>query len=185
MQLSKKSLATLLAPLLLVIGSASIKAQAENEKPPLEVVESVDLDRYLGRWYEVASIPQSFQRGCRNSQAEYSKMSRNRIRVINTCLANGRTKRVKGKAWIADTATNAKLKVQFFWPFKGDYWIIELDEGYQYAVVGNPERTSLWILSRSPKISDELYDRLLHRIEFTHFYDPSLVVRPAALDAVE
>ena len=175
MQLTSKALNSILV--LFVAMTGATIAQAEADQPPLEVVESVDLDRYLGQWFEVASIPQSFQRGCSDSQAEYSKMSRNRIRVINTCLKNGRTKRVKGKAWIADSVTNAKLKVQFFWPFKGDYWIIELDEDYQYAVVGNPDRSSLWILSRTRQISDELYDDLLRRIEFIHYYDPSKIVR--------
>jgi len=158
-------------------GFSSTKSQAQTDLHPLEVVDYVDLERYLGKWYEVASIPQSFQEGCVNSSAEYSKMRRNRIRVINTCEVDGRTKRARGKAWVVDNETNAKLKVQFFWPFKGDYWIIELDEDYQYAVVGDPNRNSLWILSRTPRISDDLFDDLLNRIEFTHLYDPSEIVR--------
>jgi len=145
----------------LMTGPAS-ELFARDNPPPLEVVAYVDLDRYLGKWYEIASIPQWFQRGCVDSQAEYSKLSSSQIRVVNTCQVNGRSKVAKGKAWIADPESNAKLKVQFFWPFKGDYWIIELDADYQYAVVGEPGREALWILSK---------------IEFTHFYDTSKIAR--------
>lgn len=134
---------------------------------PLEVVKKVDLDRYLGKWYEIASFPQSFQKGCNCSTAEYFKTDKGYIRVLNTCKKgspDGETKTADGKAWVVDTNTNAKLEVSFFWPFKGDYWIIDLADDYSYAVVGHPNREYLWILSRTPQMDVTIYNVILDKI---------------------
>ncbi|HEY5658906.1 MAG TPA: lipocalin family protein [Myxococcota bacterium] len=142
--------------------------------PPLEVVGEVDLDRYAGRWYEIASFPQRFQRGCVASAANYSRMDDGRIRVVNTCRDgsfDAPLRRAEGVAWVVDPReTNAKLKVQFFWPFRGAYWIIELDPEYRYAVVGHPSRDYLWILSRTPAMESHVYEELLLRIA-AHGFD--------------
>ncbi|NLV72498.1 MAG: lipocalin family protein [Actinobacteria bacterium] len=138
---------------------------AENQ--PLEVVPYVDLRRYLGTWYEIATIPQRFQKGCVGVTAEYSSRKNGDIEVVNTCIQgtlDGEVRRVRGKARVIDKVTNAKLKVSFFWPFWGSYWIIELDPDYQWAVVGHPKRDYLWILNRSPQMDDALYNRLLELI---------------------
>ncbi len=142
-------------------------AQLGAENKPLEVVPYVDLDRYVGIWYEIATIPQRFQKDCVAVTATYTLRDDRTIAVVNRCLKktlDGKVKLAKGKAWVVDKKTNAKLKVQFFWPFKGDYWIIELDADYQYAVVGHPNRNYLWILSRSPQMEESLYQDLLRRI---------------------
>jgi apolipoprotein D and lipocalin family protein len=148
--------------------------------PPLEVVESVDLERYLGQWYEIASYPQWFQRGCVASMASYSRREDGRIRVENSCRderLDGPLRRAEGVAWPADPeGSAARLKVRFFWPFSADYWIIELDPEYRYAVVGHPSRDYLWILSRSPQMDESLYQRLLVRIE-GHGYDTGRLQR--------
>jgi apolipoprotein D and lipocalin family protein len=89
--------------------------------PPLDVVPQVDLSRYAGTWYEIASFPQRFQRGCEDTKAIYSLRADGTIEVLNSCFRKGKTDIAKGKAWVADKATNAKLKVSFFWPFRGDY----------------------------------------------------------------
>jgi apolipoprotein D and lipocalin family protein len=140
--------------------------------PSLDVVKSVDLERYLGKWYEIASFPQSFQKGCNCSTAEYFKTDEDYIRVINSCRldsVNGKLKTAEGKAFIVDTITNAKLKVQFFWPFKGDYWIIDLAEDYSYAVVGHPNREYLWILSRTKIMDTQIYKNILERVKAKGF----------------
>jgi apolipoprotein D and lipocalin family protein len=141
--------------------------------PPLEVVKSVDLNRYLGKWYEIARLPNSFQKNCFCSTAEYSIIDEETIRVINSCRKDsvtGELDEVKGKAFIIPNSNNAKLKVQFFWPFKGDYWIIDLDEeNYSYAVVGHPNRKYLWILAREPKMKAETYNGLLEKIKANGF----------------
>jgi apolipoprotein D and lipocalin family protein len=148
-----------------------------NSREPLQTVSSVDINQYLGKWYEIASIPQRFQKGCAASSAEYSLRDDGDITVLNSCrLEDGSIKKVRGRAWTTDD-TNAKLKVRFFWPFSGDYWIIELAEDYSYAVVGHPDRDYLWILSRTAEISPALYDELMEKIEVKHGYDPSKIVR--------
>ncbi len=138
-----------------------------QDKPPLNVVDSVDLQRYLGKWYEIASYPAWFQKGCTGSTAEYILMSGGKIRVVNRCRKerlDGPLKESKGKAEVVDAKTNAKLKVWFFWPFKGNYWIIELDDDYRWAVVGEPKRKYLWILSRTATMEDSVYRDILSRL---------------------
>jgi apolipoprotein D and lipocalin family protein len=133
----------------------------------LEVVASVDLQRYLGTWYEIATIPQRFQKGCVAVTAEYSLRKDGDIQVVNTCrrgTLDGEVRRVCGKAWVVDRTTNAKLKVRFFWPLWGSYWVIGLDADYQWAVVGHPNREYLWILCRSPQMDAALYRDLLRLV---------------------
>jgi apolipoprotein D and lipocalin family protein len=152
--------------LILVLGIFGL-ASARAQTKPLEVVDHVDLERYLGTWYEIATIPQRFQKGCVGVTATYSLRPDGKIRVINRCrkeTLDGKLRDIEGKAWVVDKTTNAKLKVQFFWPFSGDYWIIELDADYRWAVVGHPNRTYLWILSRTPHLDHALYDDLIDRI---------------------
>jgi apolipoprotein D and lipocalin family protein len=134
---------------------------------PLEVVPRVDLQRYLGTWYEIATIPQRFEKGCVGVTAEYLLGKGGDIQVVNTCregALDGKVRTARGRARVVDKTTNAKLKVTFFWPFSGPYWIIGLDENYKWAIVGHPDRTYLWILSRSPQMDDALYDELLKSI---------------------
>jgi apolipoprotein D and lipocalin family protein len=156
---------------ILLIGSLTLifSACAAMPKglPPLEVVDYVELDRYLGTWYEIASYPAWFTKDCTGTTAEYSLLSDGKIRVVNRCRKgslDGPQDEAKGKAEVVDTTTNAKLKVWFFWPFKGNYWIIDLDDDYQWAVVGEPKREYLWILSRTPHMDDDLYDEILDRL---------------------
>jgi apolipoprotein D and lipocalin family protein len=133
--------------------------------PPLEVVPRVELSRYTGTWYEIARYPNSFQKGCTDTSAAYKLGPDGSFRVLNSCLKNGTMDTAKGKAWVVDPVTNAKLKVSFFWPFSGDYWIIDLGEDYDYAVVSVPDRKYLWILSRSPDMDDALYGQILQRLK--------------------
>ena len=152
--------------LILVLGSLGLVSAGAQPKP-LEVVDHVDLERYLGTWYEIATIPQRFQKGCVGVTATYSLRPDGKIRVINRCrkeTLDGPLRDIEGKAWVVDKKTNAKLQVQFFWPFSGAYWIIELDADYQWAVVGHPNRNYLWILCRKPRMDPALYDDLIDRI---------------------
>jgi len=140
----------------------------------------VDLDRYLGRWYEVASLPQYFQRGCVATTALYSRRDDGRIRVENECrdeTLDGEVRRAEGVAWVADPGDDpAKLRVRFFWPFSGHYWIVALDPDYRWALVGHPERKYLWILSRTPQMDEALYASLVERARELG-YDVSRLVR--------
>jgi len=136
--------------------------------PEVRVVPSVDLDRYVGKWYEIASFPQRFQRGCTATTATYSLREDGEIDVLNECRKggfDGEQSRAKGRAWVVDPKEPAKLRVRFFWPFSGAYWIIDLGKDYEYAVVGHPDRDNLWILSRTPALDSETYQGILKRIE--------------------
>jgi len=135
-----------------------------TENASLTTVDYVDLQRYLGKWYDIAHYPQSFQKGCACTTAEYNLNEDGTIRVVNTCNKEGRKKVSKGIARVKDKTTNAKLSVTFFWPFSGKYWIIDLADDYSYAVVGHPSHRYLWILSRTPQMEDYVYLDVLSRI---------------------
>jgi len=147
--------------------------------PALETVPHVELARYLGTWHEIASFPQSFQRGCTATTATYTLRDDGQLDVINRCRLgspDGKMKEARGRARVVDRVTNAKLEVSFFRPFWGPYWIIDLAPDYSYAVVGHPGRDYLWILSRSPTMSDETYQRILARLRAQR-YETSRLVR--------
>ena len=131
----------------------------------LQTVSSVDLKKYSGLWYDIAHLPVSFMKGCECTSAEYIPDPAGTVKVVNRCKKSqtGKWKSAKAKAFVVPNSGNAKLKVQFFWPFKGDYWIIDLDDEYQYAVVGNQSRKYLWILSRTPQMDQELLDQIIIR----------------------
>jgi apolipoprotein D and lipocalin family protein len=138
-----------------------------TKQPALEVVEHVDLERYLGTWYEIASYPAWFQRNCTAVTADYSLRDDGLIRVVNSCRKgslDGPLKQSTGRARVVDRTTNSKLEVSFFGPFWGDYWIIDLDPEYRWAVVGVPSRKYLWILSRTPTMDDALYREIVGRL---------------------
>ncbi len=135
--------------------------------PELKTVPHVDLTRYVGTWYDIASFPQRFQRGCTGTTATYTLRSDGTIEVLNRCrdrALDGRERVAKGRARVVDRSTNSKLKVSFFRPFWGDYWIIDLGPDYEYAVVGHPGRDYLWILSRTPVMDAAMYEGILDRL---------------------
>ncbi len=138
----------------------------------LQTVLYVDLDKYAGKWYEIASYPQRFQKGCYCTTAVYTLSSKGYVIVENRCnrnSINGKQSYIKGKAFVEKNSGNAKLKVQFFWPFTAKYWIIELAEDYSYAVVSHPNQKYLWILSRTPAMDEALYAQILNRLHEKNF----------------
>jgi apolipoprotein D and lipocalin family protein len=141
--------ALLALPLVLALG-ACVSGPSGNPKPP-QPAKSVELDRYLGRWYEVARYDMRFEKGCEGVTADYSKRPDGLIRVVNTCrqgAVDGPIKASEGKAKVVDTATNAKLKVSFFGPFWGDYWVLDHADDYSWSIVGEGSGRYLWLLSR-------------------------------------
>jgi apolipoprotein D and lipocalin family protein len=154
---------------------------------PLDTVNAVELDRYLGKWYEIARFDQSFQKGCTAVTAEYSIRKDGDIKVLNTCrleTPTGKVKTAVGRAWVKDKHTNAKLKVQFFLKglklpfFAGNYWILELDKDYKHVLVGDPSRKYLWILSRTSKIDSYTYEDLVAKAKDLKF-DTSKLIKTA------
>jgi len=132
--------------------------------PDLTTVPHVDVDRYMGTWYEIASFPSSFQKGCSCSKADYQLSDdKSYVKVINSCIKKEKQGAVLGKAFVVEGSGNAKLKVRFFWPFKADYYIIALADDYSYAMVGHPNREYLWILSRSKVMDQNIFNQLKAR----------------------
>lgn len=139
-----------------------------NQSQTLSTVPEVDLNKYAGRWYEIASYPQRFQRGCHCTTAEYTLSDEGYVIVENRCNKDsikGKVSYIKGKAFVEENSGNAKLKVQFFWPFRGKYWIIDLASDYRYAVVSEPGMDYLWILSRQPMMNENDYRDILNRLK--------------------
>jgi apolipoprotein D and lipocalin family protein len=120
-------------------------------------IAALDVDRYLGRWYEIASFPMFFQRMCvSDTTADYSKQGEDKIGVLNRCRKqDGSFAEADGHASVVPHSGNAKLRVSFFWPFAADYWVFGLGEDYQWALVGNPNHKYLWLLSRSQTINHQ------------------------------
>lgn len=143
------------------IGIAALAIVSKSRNEPLDTVEYVDLEKYLGKWYEIAAFPQSFEKGCTHSTAEYSMRDDGNIAVKNSCMKDDKIDIAEGVAYVTDKKTNAKLDVQFFWPIKGKYWIIGLAPDYSYAVVGHPNRKYLWILCRKPVMDSAIYNHLV------------------------
>jgi len=147
----------------------------KEEYGKLEAVPHVELNKYLGKWYEIAHLPFRFEDNCSDITATYSLNKDGNISVLNECTKNGKGKQAKGNAKVVDKNSGAKLKVTFFWPFYGDYWIIKLDDNYNYAVVGTPNRKYLWILSRTPKIDGELFSELIEFAKLNGFNIEELI----------
>ena len=176
---TKEMIDTLIA-ITVIITTVVALAAGVDRKSELEVVGAVDLSRYAGRWYEIARLPNRFEKKCADSiTATYTLRSDGKVDVVNRCRkANGGYTTAKGKAKIVDKKTNAKLKVTFFWPFYGDYWILDLGSNYEYAVVGAPNRDYLWILSRTPQLDEQLYQRLLAKMAARGFDTARMIRTP-------
>ncbi|KXB30290.1 hypothetical protein AT959_13130 [Dechloromonas denitrificans] len=150
------ALASLLALALLV-------PVARAEEPAVKSVGQVDLARYAGKWHEIGAFPMFFQRQCiGDTTAEYVLKTDGEVSVTNRCRTDSGFDQASGRAWAPEAARSAELKVSFFWPFRSDYWVIALDPDYRWAVVGNPNRKYLWLLSRTPQLPAADIERALN-----------------------
>lgn len=132
----------------------------------METVKQVELNRYLGKWYQVVFIPNSFQSMCvADTQAEYQLDDKD-VRVINRCRTkDGSIEQANGTAKLVDNSNNAKLRVSFFRPFYGNYWVLDLDANYQWVLVGEPGRKYGWILARTPQLDPAIQKLILDKAE--------------------
>ena len=162
--------------LLTIISIACLFTACSTKNPPLQTVEKVDLEKYLGTWYEIARYEHFFEKDCKNVTANYSMLNKETIKVTNRCtkITTNENSEVLGRAYATDI-TNSKLKVSFFRPFYGDYWVLILDKNYDYVVVGTPNREYLWILSRENKISDSLKNEILQKLPTLGFDASKLI----------
>lgn len=138
----------------------------------IPAVENFNLDRYLGTWYEIARLPNSFEKNLDRVTATYSLRKDGKIKVVNRGfnIDKDSWKEATGKAWIPDPENPATLKVSFFWFFSSDYKIIALDEeNYSYSMVTSSTRKYLWILSRTPQLDPEIYQKLIEQAKADGF----------------
>jgi apolipoprotein D and lipocalin family protein len=154
-----------------LLAGISACSGSRPEQAPLVTVQRVDLDRYLGQWYEIAKIPNRFQRQCiSDTSAIYARNANGSIAVVNRCRnRDGQFDEARAVARVLDATSNAKLKVSFFsllgWrPVWGDYWVLALGPDYDYAVVGEPDRRYGWILARTPTLPGATRDRINQRL---------------------
>ncbi len=146
---------------------------------PLPVVKEVDLKKYSGTWFEIARLPNRFEKGLKCITATYTLRDDGKITVLNRghrINDPSKVSSIRGVAFIPDSNSPAKLKVQFFWPFSGDYWIIELDRDYRYVLVGNPSRKYLWILARDKNPGEDIIRMLLEKAA-GYGFDTKSVIR--------
>ncbi len=172
-----KYISMVIAALALFAGDCS----ATSDSPlPVSPVQSVDLARYMGVWYEIARLDHFFQEGCRGSTAKYTLLPSGEVEVINRCVSekDNSQREAKGRAWSVDPSGNSRLKVSFFWPFRTDYWIIDLGRDYEYAVVGSPNRKYLWVLARKPSMEKDVYKHILALAAQQGFDTGKLVRKP-------
>jgi apolipoprotein D and lipocalin family protein len=168
-----KHLPILLTPLLAaaIFGCAGMP----RGLGPLKLVETLDVQRYLGRWYEIARFTKGFEKNITGATAEYSLRPDRKLQVLNSGFRGsleGPYTEARGVAWVPDPRRPAALKVSFFWPFAGDYLVFGLDPGYTWALVGSDSRDYLWFLARTPQITDEQYQRM-RRLAEDQGYDLS------------
>jgi apolipoprotein D and lipocalin family protein len=128
-----------------------------------DTADQFDLGRYMGKWYEIERLPNSFEEGLEESTARYIMGDDGVVTVINEgrlIADKTKIKQAKGKAWVPDPKQPGKLKVSFFWPFAGDYWILKIDKDYTYVLVGEPTGEYLWILSRDRNLDPAIVQSL-------------------------
>jgi apolipoprotein D and lipocalin family protein len=152
-----------------LVATSMVMPTQARQSPPVRTVEAVDLDRYVGDWFEIARFPNRFQKKCvSDTRARYIRRTDGRIDVINRCRTAEGMSEAHGVARVVDPRTSAKLKVRFapallswlpaVW---GDYWILGLSNEYTWAVVGSPDRQYLWVLARTPRLADVEYEAAL------------------------
>lgn len=164
--------------LALIFFCAAFASAAPAQSETMQTVPHVDLNRYQGRWYEIVRLPLYWENKCAsNVTATYTLRTDGRITILNQCRkTDGSISESTGTARPASKdGPNSRLKVTFFWPFQGDYWILDLDPDYKWALVGTPNRKNLWVLSRNPHPDKEILDRLLEKAKKLGFDTSRLI----------
>ena len=159
---------------IIIVGIALLLIGCSSKHQPLATVEKVDVNRYLGTWFEIARYDQYFERGCSNISATYTLTEDDKINVLNSCTKEGKLSQANGIAYAVDD-TFSKLKVSFFRPFYGDYQILMLDENYTYAVIGEPSRKYFWILSRTRFLAEDTKQMILEKMPSLGYDETQLI----------
>ena len=161
----------------LLVALAALVAACTGVPKGVEPVDNFELARYLGKWYEIARLDHSFERGLSRVTAEYSLREDGGVRVLNRGFDAEKAKwqDSEGKAYFVGAPNVGHLKVSFFGPFYGSYIVFELDENYRYAMVSGPDKSYLWLLSRTPTVSDEVRQRFIRRAAALGFDTDALI----------
>jgi len=157
------------------IVSLFLGACASSNECEIKTARNVDLERYMGKWYEIARYENSFEKGVIRAYAIYTLTPNSDVRVQNFGeRANQKKSSAEGIAYSANN-DNSKLRVSFFWPFYGDYYILELDENYQWALVGGRDKSYLWILARSPQMDNATLQKVLELAQMRGYDTKKLI----------
>jgi apolipoprotein D and lipocalin family protein len=160
------------------MAQGSATGASSQSQPPLTTISSLDVPRYMGTWYEIAKYPNRFQKKCvADTRADYQLQADGRVQVTNRCrMTSGEMDEAVGEARQIGPSTSPKLQVRFapawlsLFPFVwGDYWVVDLDEGYQLVAVSEPKREYLWVLSRTPTVATGAFDALMGRLKAQGF----------------
>ncbi len=141
---------------------------ATQNRGPVKTIDYLDLNKGCGKWYEIARITHSYEKDLVGVTAEYTMLPNGIIKIYNTARKHtlrGKFLTERGKAWVVDRKTNAKIRASYRWPFNGTYGVIEIGKNYEYAVVGNLNRQSLWIVARKPHMEEKLYQKILKKAQ--------------------
>ena len=174
-----------LIPVFVLLLQISCLDNAKTQSHTMRTVEKVDLQRYMGTWYEIARFPHSFEKGLVGVTANYTLKNNGKVEVLNQGYKDsltGKLKRAKGFAKIPKADEPGRLMVYFFWPFGGEYLILDLDKDYQYVLVGSSSKKYLWILSRAPHLSDITYNELVIKAKSLGFNTALLERVPQKID---
>ena len=176
---SRRAVASLTIQALIV--SVGLMGCTSVPPAPLPTVASVELPRYMGSWYEIARLPNRFQASCASDTVATYRLKDEGVEVINRCRhADGSVDSIQGRAKVVPGSAGARLRVSFFWPIYGDYWVLALDPDYQAALIGEPSRQYAWILSRSRTLDEGRLQALLSRAQALGFDRAAFVRTPQA-----
>ena len=165
--------------LLPALAGLALLAGCATTHPPLPTVQSVELARYVGTWHEIARLPNSFQAMCASDTRAQYRIDGDRLTVLNSCrTADGKLEQAEGIARVVEGSGGAKLRVSFFRPFYGDYWVLDLDPDYRWVLVGEPARRYAWVLAREPKLDAATLEALLSKAAALGFERQDFVTTP-------
>ena len=171
----RKKLFVLFVAVLLAGAAWTSDAKKNRKFGPLETVDYVDITRFMGTWYVIASIPISFEKDGYNAIESYTwNAEKDRIDIdyrFNKGSFDGKLKELPQKAWIHDERTNAEWRIQLLWPLKFAHLVIDLGEEYEFTVIGVPNRKNIWIMAREPWMDEDLYASILEKARTRWGYD--------------
>lgn len=152
--------------LLSLLGISNVACEGENRDVDTSTVREFDIERFMGKWYEIARYDHHFEKGMDHVVANYSLMEDGKVKVVNHGIKNGKSKEITGKARQPNPEEYpGRLEVSFFLWFYSPYWVLELDENYQYALIGSDTSKYLWIMSRTPELPKATLDKLLQEAQ--------------------